>query len=93
MAAGFLFFRYERWFRSLSLPRIRWGGSAQKDVKPRYRVNVGKPRKASPAPSSKSPDLREEVDRILDKINSSGFGSLTNAEKETLNQARELLRK
>jgi len=93
MAAGFLFFRYERWFRVLSLPRIRWGGSTQKDVKPRYRVNVGKPRKSSPAPSSKSPDLREEVDRILDKINSSGFGSLTSAEKETLNQARELLRK
>ena len=27
------------------------------------------------------PNLRHEVDRILDKINSQGFGSLTDAEK------------
>ena len=38
-------------------------------------------------------NLREEVDRILDKINSSGFGSLTDEEKDTLNRAKELLGK
>ena len=98
MAAGFLFFRYESWFRKLSIPKIRIGNSSSKGaVKPRYRVNVSKTA-SSPAVKSKKADkkggnLREEVDRILDKINTSGFGSLTEQEKETLNQAKELLGK
>ena len=36
-------------------------------------------------------DLRAEVDRILDKINSEGFGALTEEEKRILDEARELL--
>lgn len=48
-----------------------------------YRVNVSKEAK----------DLKGEVDRILDKINSKGFGSLSQIEKETLDEARDLLRK
>ncbi|HUL53091.1 MAG TPA: rhomboid family intramembrane serine protease [Opitutaceae bacterium] len=36
-------------------------------------------------------DLRAEVDRILDKINSDGFGALTEEEKRLLDDARELL--
>jgi len=48
-----------------------------------YRVNVSKETK----------DLKGEVDRILDKINSKGFGSLTPKEKEILDEARDLLRK
>lgn len=35
--------------------------------------------------------LRAEVDRILDKINSQGFGSLTSEEKKKLDEARDLL--
>jgi len=38
-------------------------------------------------------DVQKEVDRILDKINSSGFGSLTEAEKTTLDRARDILSK
>ena len=38
-------------------------------------------------------DLQAEVDRILDKINLSGFGSLTEEEKNTLDRAKEILRK
>lgn len=38
-------------------------------------------------------DLKAEVDRILDKINTTGFGSLTPEEKRTLDEARELLSK
>ena len=38
-------------------------------------------------------DLQQEVDRILDKINASGFGALNDAEKMTLNQAKEILKK
>ena len=35
--------------------------------------------------------LRSEVDRILDKINSQGFGSLTAEEKKVLDEAKDLL--
>jgi len=38
-------------------------------------------------------ELRREVDRILDKITSQGFASLTPAEKETLDRARDILGK
>jgi membrane associated rhomboid family serine protease len=37
------------------------------------------------------PDLRAEVDRILDKINSLGFGSLTDEEKKLLDEAKDIL--
>lgn len=37
--------------------------------------------------------LREEVDRILDKINSEGFGSLSDEEKRTLDRAKDILSK
>ena len=36
--------------------------------------------------------LQTEVDRILDKINDQGFGSLTTDEKHTLDRARDLLK-
>ncbi len=36
-------------------------------------------------------DLQKEVDRILDKINSEGFGSLSEDEKKTLDQAKDIL--
>jgi hypothetical protein len=49
-------------------------------LKTQFKVNVG-PR----------PDLKAEVDRILDKINVSGFGSLTPEEKRTLDQARDMM--
>ena len=38
-------------------------------------------------------NLRAEVDRILDKINSDGFGSLSAAERQILGDARDLLSK
>jgi membrane associated rhomboid family serine protease len=37
--------------------------------------------------------MRAEVDRILDKINAQGFGSLTAEERKTLDEARDLMRK
>lgn len=37
-------------------------------------------------------ELRRETNRILDKINSSGFSSLTDAEKRTLQRAKEKLK-
>ena len=46
----------------------------------RFQVNI-----------SNRDDLRAEVDRILDKINSQGFGALTDEEKRILDEARDLL--
>lgn len=42
--------------------------------------------------SNSREELQEEVDRILDKINASGFGSLTDHEKQTLDHAKDILR-
>lgn len=54
--------------------------------------------KAAPPPAAPPPslpagpaDLRAEVDRILDKINSHGFGALTEQEKRLLDDAKDLL--
>ncbi len=49
----------------------------------RYKVNLQ---------SKPSPEVRAEVDRILDKINEQGFGSLTEEEKSILDQAKDSLR-
>jgi membrane associated rhomboid family serine protease len=49
---------------------------------PSYSVNL----------SSRSA-LQQEVDRILDKINTKGFGALTTAEKSTLDKAKDILGK
>ena len=56
---------------------------------PKYKVNMTSSSASAPAPSSE--DLRAEVDRILDKINSHGFASLTDDEKRTLDSAKDAL--
>ncbi|HTX65239.1 MAG TPA: rhomboid family intramembrane serine protease [Opitutaceae bacterium] len=55
-------------------------------------------RRRKPAPAARftlnltnRDDLRAEVDRILDKINSDGFGALTAEEKRLLDEARDVL--
>ena len=63
---------------SIELPR--WFRHRKKDAAPRFQVNL---------PNRN--DLRVEVDRILDKINSEGFGALTPEEKRLLDEARDLL--
>lgn len=55
-----------------------------------------KPKIASPPPAianfgKTTPRLRAEVDRILDKINSQGFGALTAREKHLLDEAKDML--
>ena len=42
-------------------------------------------------PTKKRDVLQKEIDRILDKINTSGFSSLSNTEKATLDKAKEIL--
>lgn len=74
-----------------------WEQHAAKARPLRQKVNVSHDamaadRDATPPPPHPSADLRAEVDRILDKINAHGFGSLTQDEKSTLDRAKDVLR-
>ncbi|HNC24687.1 MAG TPA: rhomboid family intramembrane serine protease [Opitutaceae bacterium] len=87
MAAGWFYYRYvheARWRlpgKPVEIELPRWAKKAGKAVATgNFQVNVG--------PKS---DLRAEVDRILDKINSQGFGALTPEEKRVLDEAKDLL--
>jgi membrane associated rhomboid family serine protease len=91
MAAGWFYFRFlharDGWDRAPSLSWPAW--LTLKRRKPdRPRAS------AAPARTPRtSPNLRADVDRILDKINSQGFGALTAEEKRTLDEAKDLLSK
>jgi membrane associated rhomboid family serine protease len=86
-AVGF-YFLYERRMKyglalssspAVELPR--WLRKTPRAARPPgYRVNL-----------SNRDDLRAEVDRILDKINSAGFGALTADERQILDEAKDLL--
>jgi hypothetical protein len=88
MIAGWVYYRF--------IHRARWLRSED------HGVEIEPPKwmqKAPKAPLANAPqldltrreDLRAEVDRILDKINSDGFGALTADEKRLLDEARDLL--
>ncbi len=91
MLTGYLYYRFVhdgRWFRSedradVELPR--WMQTLRKPA-PAAALPIDAP----PAPLSRA-DLRAEVDRILDKINSQGFGALTPEERRVLDDAKHLL--
>lgn len=87
VAAGFYFLHEHKLKYGLvpaSRPAVelpRWLRKTPRAAKPPvYHVNL-----------SNRNDLRAEVDRILDKINSEGFGALTAEEKHVLDEARDLL--
>jgi membrane associated rhomboid family serine protease len=88
MAAGWIYFRYvhdSNWSLGraevdIELPRWVKRQSSAKVAAATYSVNIGD-----------RSNLRAEVDRILDKINSHGFGSLSAAEKKILDEARDLI--
>jgi membrane associated rhomboid family serine protease len=88
IAVGWIYYRWvhdTRWPRLRARPEIelpRWmkRGAKAPAAEPTYRVNVG----------GRS-ELRAEVDRILDKINAHGFGSLSAEEKRRLDEARDAL--
>lgn len=67
------------WFKRLT------NSSAPKPV---YKVNVSSTSKTT---ATSPTEMRAEVDRILDKINSHGFSSLTDEEKNTLDEARDMI--
>lgn len=89
MLTGWLYFRlvheanWRALGRSSDIELPRWMTRAKKPAAAPatpFRVNVGT-----------REDIRAEVDRILDKINSHGFGALTPEEKRILDDAKDLL--
>jgi membrane associated rhomboid family serine protease len=87
MLAGWIYFRY--------IHEANWRlPASSSDIElPRWLRK--RPKVATPAVPqidlTRREDLRAEVDRILDKINSDGFGALTADEKRLLDDARDLL--
>lgn len=88
MLAGWLYMRFfhagDGWDRAPGFSRpgwLRFGARKQPSSTPVF----GRHRPAA--------SLRADVDRILDKINSQGFGSLSDDEKRTLDDAKDLLSK
>jgi membrane associated rhomboid family serine protease len=90
MAVAWIYYRY--------IHDSSWSfASARADIEfPRWMKQRG-PAKAAGTPPAYSVNigdrghLRAEVDRILDKINSDGFGSLSAEEKRVLDEARDLI--
>lgn len=89
MAAGWLYFRFvhrvdlESGARRAEIQLPRWmkrKAKASASAAPVFSVNL-----------SNRKDVRAEVDRILDKINSHGFGALSDDEKRLLDEAKDLL--
>ncbi|MCC6415459.1 MAG: rhomboid family intramembrane serine protease [Opitutaceae bacterium] len=87
MMAGWVYFRYlhERQWRfgrgvGIELPRWARKRASDHTAAPVFKLNL-----------SERGDLRAEVDRILDKINSHGFGALSDEEKRVLDSAKDLL--
>lgn len=102
MAAGWIFFRYihqREWRDPDSLGNARPGIELPRWLRrppapgtPKYRVDLSASAQtaAPPSPSSRT-QLRAEIDRVLDKINSQGFSALTATEKRLLDDARDAL--
>lgn len=91
MLTGLLYYRFVHnasWFNPEDRPDVelpRWIKRAKKSA-PLATFDVNLP----PPPSSRE-DIRAEVDRILDKINSQGFAALTAEEKRVLDEAKDVL--
>ena len=89
MLTGFVYHRYvhhARWFNRQDRPE------PEPRLEPAQR---DRPAAVAPGPLAQPPEsanLRADVDRILDQINSQGIGALTVAEREVLARAKRDLR-
>lgn len=95
MLAGFLFYKWlqrpatedsiEGW-KGVSIEPPKWFNQQKQTApvgkKTNFKVNI-----------TNRADMKAEVDRILDKINSDGFGALSEDEKKTLDDAGDQLKK
>lgn len=93
MLAGFVYFRFvhrAHWFNLQDRGEV---------ARPRWLPSPAAAAEAEPAapgfdlapPATSPEDIRAEVDRILDKINSHGLASLSPAERRLLDEARDNL--
>ena len=88
LIAFWMFTRYQPSFSrkrdgiTMEPPKWMKGSKIASAAKQKFKVNVVSRK-----------EMQAEVDRILDKINRRGFGALTLEEKETLDRAKEFLRK
>lgn len=95
--AGFLFYKYLLAGQTYQTGGFNPGSGPSlpkwfSNKKPAAKPAAGTTRSSNP--TSKKFDrkgLQAEVDRILDKINSQGFGALSEEEKKTLDRARDIL--
>lgn len=90
MLAGYLFFKFASspGYSSSSNRKVKIEPPSWLQRKPR----ATKTSRGFTLNMSSRSDLKKEVDRILDKINSQGFGSLSEEEKETLDKAKDILK-
>jgi membrane associated rhomboid family serine protease len=87
------------WLGAERLKRVTWLNQKTRTEleAPRWMKRPKKVAAVPPAATATSQvavsreDVRAEVDRILDKINSEGFGSLSLDEKRALDEAKDLL--
>jgi membrane associated rhomboid family serine protease len=82
MLAGWLYFRY--------VHEARWLNRARRTASEWEDLPAAPGDSTEDGPSSPR-ELRAEIDRILDKINSHGFASLTHNEKRVLDEAKDSL--
>lgn len=90
MATGWLYFRFfhasNGWDRAPGFSLPAWIRHAAKPTPAQAQTPAARPARDALS-------LKADVDRILDKINSQGFGALTDEEKQTLDHAKDLLSK
>jgi len=95
MIAGFLYYRFV-YLGGGALRSSPGTGKASVELpewfKNRKRQVAAKKISYAVNRSQSRHELQKEVDRILDKINASGFGSLKDHEKQTLDHAKDILR-
>ena len=91
LLAGWVYFRFfhanNGWDRAPSFRLPAWLRFERKPAPP------AAPPPSPPRTHRDTESLRADVDRILDKINSQGFASLTPEEKNTLDEAKALMSK
>lgn len=93
LLTGYFYYRFVhdgRWFTSPDSAEVelpRWLKRARKPLP----APVAKTPALKPAAPASPEEIRAEVDRILDKINSEGFAALTPGEKRILDDAKAIL--
>lgn len=89
MMAGWIYYRY---FHHRLRGKLRpSAGPAAPEWMEQSAVDAEPSPTTRPSEPTNRAELRAELDRILDKINSHGFGALTSDEKRRLDQAKNLL--